>query len=500
MGSRFHFRRQFLVSTKPALLNKEYFNLTRVGGYYVYNHLDLELSLYQGHDFTILCLGYMIDPDFPKMSTVNILEQRFKNFRSPDEIHLLIYSLTGRFALLIINEVDCYVLNDPLAFRTVYYGHQQNEFFLSSDPNIVASTHQLIKSDDYDRYFQSHYVKNNIEFSLPGNCTLFENIFKLLPNHILNLRTFTQSRFWPCEDLVSVELNTALEKSKHILSGSIEALNRRHKLALALTGGLDSRIMLAASKEFKEDILVYTNKYRNMTENISDLYIPKRITTDLGFDYKIISSDDFVDDDFKEAYIKNSYLSHYHDWGEIALSLKNGLPENSVNVRGNMVELTRCNYYKSGIHPKVLYKEKAYKLKKWPKLERIDNALEAWFNEINDTCIQYNYKQLDFFHWELHGAGWQAQSQLENDIVFETFTLFNNRALIDLIMGVDIKYRIGPAPKFHKSLIRMMMPDLLKYPINPANNFRETMGNFKRQYGSKFLFPISRWLKSMAKF
>ena len=66
-------------------------------------------------------------------------------------------------------------------------------------------------------------------------------------------------------------------------------------------------------------------------------------------------------------------------------------------------------------------------------------------------------------------GSWQAQSQLEWDIVQEVFALFNYRPLLEIMLGTPVKYRIAENYSLYKGIINHSWPALLKWPINPLN-------------------------------
>ena len=171
-------------------------------------------------------------------------------------------------------------------------------------------------------------------------------------------------------------------------------------------------------------------------------------------------------------------MAHVDDWGYIAYGMYKTYDEKLTTVKGNCIEIGRCTYYKTGEHPKKLtVNDLLQRQYHWNQIDFIADGLKKWLNVIGDERKNMGYKVWDLFYWEHRVGGWQAQSQLEWDIVQEAFTPFNNRELIDLMLRVDDIHKIKPNFTLFTNLIKGMWPELLKYPINPKS-FHRNAFNF----------------------
>jgi hypothetical protein len=75
---------------------------------------------------------------------------------------------------------------------------------------------------------------------------------------------------------------------------------------------------------------------------------------------------------------------------------------------------------------------------------------------------------LDLFYWEQRVGSWASAALVELDLVQETFTPFNHRELLAMLLGVDHRLRASPRNRLHRSLIAHMWPEALSVPINPV--------------------------------
>jgi len=66
-------------------------------------------------------------------------------------------------------------------------------------------------------------------------------------------------------------------------------------------------------------------------------------------------------------------------------------------------------------------------------------------------------------------GSWQAQAQLEWDIIYESFTPYNNRELIDIMLAVDSKYRKKHNYIFFTKVMKYLWEDVLETRIKPVS-------------------------------
>ncbi|WFO15294.1 hypothetical protein M601_015900 [Cellulophaga baltica 4] len=131
-------------------------------------------------------------------------------------------------------------------------------------------------------------------------------------------------------------------------------------------------------------------------------------------------------------------------------------------------------FYKNGVHPELKSSQDIMNINpKWKEIPFIDEQISKWYDEVKDSNTNKGYNILDLFHWEVSTGSWQSQSQLEWDLVHDTFTPFNNRELLDLMLHIDTKYRSKPNYTLYKDTMNMLWPEVLLEPINPLDTKSE---------------------------
>jgi len=122
---------------------------------------------------------------------------------------------------------------------------------------------------------------------IPGTLTAHRGVVRLLPNHALDLETFRQHRFWPDPMLfagppVPLE-DAAAEVASHMRAFAV-AVAARFRTAVALTAGVDSRIVLAALRPVRDRIRCFTFS----TSGWVDRTIPPRMCRAIGVPHRLL--------------------------------------------------------------------------------------------------------------------------------------------------------------------------------------------------------------------
>ncbi|MDM5264394.1 hypothetical protein PF327_09320 [Sulfurovum sp. XTW-4] len=462
------FRRQFLFTPKRCD-GLDTWIVENLDTHYLYVHPDCEFTRVSSEGLDIILLGYILDPSSPEHTNHDILSNLLK-ITNLEEIPLKLYQLTGRFVLLVKHLDNYRFFHDPCGLRTLFYANEGEDFFAASQPLLLEMVIPIHKISEYDQYFASEYVKNNREHWIPSGISLYENVSSLIPNHYLDTSSPTQVRYWPMRPLCSQPLETSVDIFTELLSKIMISVHKRFKVALPLTAGWDTRVILSACKEIKKDIWFYTLKFRDLTEISNDIEIPTSLASKLGLEYHIIDCKIPLDTDFARVYTENSDIPHLHDWGEMAYAMHKNYPEKYITIKGNCSEIGRCSYtlvtgkqrYQANPDSDLLGYED-----EWREIDFIQKGVMQWIDDIklDEKCMGYDI--YDLFYWEHRMGSWQARNQLEFDIVQEAFTPFNSRQLLDIMLRIDPQYRCAPSNLLFKLTMKKLWPEVMTESINP---------------------------------
>ena len=487
LRQRLLFRRQYLYG--PQF--EEFSDWTRVqlpNGSLLAVHPDLEVTRVEDSRYQLILLGYVLDPDAPQADNRTILSDRCKISATTDALIASLDRLGGRYVLFVFTPHEQFVLNDAGGLRQVfYYRDPSGNLWLAPQPGLLCNRFHFEYTADAQSFLDSETIRKYREPWFPGDTTPFAEVQHLLPNHLLDLSSGEVKRYWPREHIKKYSLAEGAQKSTALLRGLMQAARQRFDLAMALTGGYDSRIVLAASRDLVKDLLIFSMMYHRLTPQSPDITIAQQMADFAGVPHHLFGCFDPMDEDFTYLYMHN-LEKVYQSYGNIVYGRFRNLDQGKVVVKSVVNEIARCFYYRNGVYPYRVTTDFLCKVSKLGEHPFVYKHFARWLADAKPVA-DLGYKLLDFFYWENRNANWQAMSQLEFDLAHEEFTPFSCRALLATMLGVDIKYRCMPKNLFQREMVRQSWPELDQFPYNPRGKV------IKKPFYEGPWMKIGRWIK-----
>lgn len=437
------------------------------GNYVIHAHPLLPVTRATTGEAEIVLLGFFVDPLKPDKEEHSILQEILAH-PSVENLTRLVHGLTGRFLLFFSSGSSVLVLADACGLRQLHYcPDRKGRIWCFTQPDLVRDTLGLEVNPEA-RDFWNHGSTLSDGCWWPGDTSLYTGVRRLLPNHYLDLENGTPNRFWPSSPLPSMPYTECRDMAANLLRGSIAGALGRAPLALPITAGIDSRLLLAAARPFLEKIKFYTMRYANMPEEHEDLSVARRLASIAKLSWSVLPCPAAMTPDFEDLYQKNCIGAH-PVWGAIAQGLFDYYPHGRWCVKGNASEISRCMYYLYGrpIPRRRLTGSMFCNLYNMEGSAFAAAHFQEWISGACPACDLSGIILTDLFKWEEVMGSWQASSQLEWDTVMETITPYNNRLLLETMLSVPDHHRRGPVFEFHRDLIRHMWPELLSLPFNP---------------------------------
>ena len=462
------YRRQFII--RPYFIERFKFWRKRkiTNSIFLSTHPDLGCAHVKYKKKSLTLLGFILDPENPQYNDLDILHRLIQQVDTCIDLFELTENFGGRWILIFDDGDDRVLFNDTEGLRQVFYSKDDSGIWCASQPGIIAEELKLEMDEEALTFIKSPAFRSDDEYWWPGESSPFKQIKLLLPNHYLDLETGTCHRFWPNKKLEEISLKQCINTSSKILKGLIESAYNRYELALPITSGLDSRLLLASCKDIKNDVYYYTISFRN--KNFPDVKVPNELLKKLGLKHNVLECFSLnFNKKFLTIYKKNVTLAH-DKWGLIAQGLYKYYPQNKINLKGNVSETTRCMYASMRVRLKKGERITGQKMAEMVDMENNSYAIKyfnKWLKEIKNIPEKYNINVLDLFHWEIRTSSWQGISQLEWDIVHETFTPYNCRKYLATLLSVNEEYRKKPNCILHKKMIENLWAKTLMKPINP---------------------------------
>jgi hypothetical protein len=425
-------------------------------------------------------VGFLLDPYNPSANDVDIVNELILDFSDFDRFVTLTKRFGGRWIIVARNSSGIKLFTDPAGLRQVFYTdiRKTRDLWCASQPGMIADILNLHMSKEGIDYINTYEFRKNNEFRWPGFATPYEEVTHLLPNHFLDLNNGSCKRYWPKQSPENSSLTSSIDQCSSLLQGILKSASHRFELALAITAGLDSRVVLAASKDLNNVFSYMTVRQIGMAENHADIEIPSRLLSKIGLSHDVVRSSLIIDDEFIDIFRNNTALAHpiyaFDAYAILKFYAGKSLKK-FVVVTGSASEIARSSFREELKKPvgETITSSDLASLQSMGKSNYVLDSFDRWINGIENT---HGYDILDIFEWEQGHGNWLAMCQLEFDIAWkDLFTPFNCRELLETMLSVDRKYRKAPDYKLFHGIILNLWPELLDFPVNPhiviASNF-----------------------------
>jgi hypothetical protein len=467
---RLLFRRQFILGPR-FVENFTSWKRIKVGTQVCLTvHPDLSTCQIRSQNKAITLLGYILDPNDPEAYDADIINHLLGNLCACDnsnDFFKYTYHVGGRWVLIVEDGDEVMLFHDAMGLRQVFYTDAVvcGAVWCASQPGIIAETLGLQMDEEaVTDYINSDVYKKWEEYLWPADSTPYHEIKHLLPNHSLNLSTGVAQRYYPDGDLEVLSLEEGIKHISRVLIGFMKSASNRFDLALAMSAGWDTRLILAASREISDRLWFFTLLHH---PDAPDTTVPLKLLKKLGLRHHQVKYPQQMEDEFERLYKRNVTTAHER-WGRMGQGLYNMYPENRVCVKGNAAEITRVRFRLppgGQVTAKTLARFTSFQYAK----EMVQNSfvLKHWQKWLSGTGRLYNVHILDLFYWEHWGGNFAAMTQAEFDILQDAFTPYNCRQLLMTMLSVDEKHRNHEEPVLYRKLILNLWPEVLSEPVNP---------------------------------
>ena len=431
-------------------------------------HPDLACTQASAGARELTLIGHMLDPLAPAASNADILRALLDAFADRSALIAATDRLGGRWLLIATDGRDRFLFHDALGLRQAFYTDPATtgNVWVMSQPGLAGEMLALEPDEQAERFVDSPAVRRTPQYRWPASGAPFKGLKHLLPNHWLDLRSAQSRRYWPLRPLEKFTADAAIERLSVLLSGQIRAAAARFELALGLTAGLDSRMVLAAARDVVDRISIITVRQGVMPDEHPDIQVPARLLKRLGLTHQVIRANSTMTADFSQRFKRNVHLAHDH-YGHDAEAILIHFSRTRAVITGAGAEVVRCSFRAK--LPHAAHVRFTPELLSWLEFGVIEPFAVARFAEwLDDAGAQDHVKLLDLLDWEQDYGNWLAMTQLEFDIAWrEIFTPYNCRELFATLLGVPERYRRGPDSVLFREFIRRTWPELLSEPINP---------------------------------
>lgn len=460
---RLKFRRQYVISPSKIECPFEH-ALTELNPQcFLYTHTDLQLSTYENANLCLYLLGDIFDYEVYSKNNHDIL----RDIAHGDYLNILsnLEKYSGNFVLIIKYDHKIILTHDATATKKIYHTQKDNVLWCSSQPHLLASITGIKKTSDPSRLaFYSSDEFEKLDRASIGDTTYYEEIHQLLPNHYLDLSSKKIDRYWPSRKRVESSLEECVEICATMIKGYILSIANRYDIMLPVTAGKDSRTLLAATFDIRNEVFYYLNKELQLKDRSNDVKIPRELFKRLELDFHFLDVDIAVDEDFKRIYYENNFLASDYYLPIIYNYYLNF--SDKVNLPGNIA--TGGAWWFPAFEKKTEPKD-LVRINKVGKYPHAWDTYSRWLDDSLDICRANNYNVYDLFYWEERMGNWGTQIQLDKEISQLEFNPLNSRLLVEIMLSVKPRYVIDFGNyRLNKGIIEKLWPEALSKPINPG--------------------------------
>lgn len=330
----------------------------------------------------------------------------------------------------------------------------------------IASHAFLLAQEDYwQRLDQEARKSNEVEQDgwFTGGLTAHRGIYRLLPNHRLNTRDFEHRRIAMQLPSYRAEVEPLIAEISEEVRKVVRALRAHGKTAVCLTGGNETRAILAILREDAPDIDFVTIGY---ARDSRDLYLASRLVQIAGLRHRSVPSRRAAKDEIDQWLIGAGHA--------MAGTNAQFFPTTRSLDKRFLIGGLGGEVGRGFLWPKELPEhgplDAAYILKrlKQPTTAQNLQTVSAWVERLPDKLDPYQI--LDLAYLELRMGPWAfAQPRMSGTVPsIHPLISYNQFARM---------WSIEPVRRANNELIRQIIeqnwPELLKVPINRWGNHRD---------------------------
>ncbi|MEF9973951.1 MAG: asparagine synthase-related protein [Clostridia bacterium] len=432
----------------------------------------------QAEDRQLLVAGFCVDAhgEVAWQALANYLALNAPTF---DALIKLNDRLAGRYLLLYEQKGELRLLGDATSSLGIYYSRRAGEGCFASTDYLVGEACGYPVSEDRRRL----HLAGQKDHPLPGTLTYFEDVSCLVPNHFLWVREGRAERH-PIAPIAPQSVDCAAQKLYALLACITRQYGSESDFACPLTGGADSRLVLAFFREAMENPPCFTYQRKGQAQDVPDIAVAKRLAEKLGMTHRVLAFEQapLAYDAYLCRYLGDAYGRGQANW---AYMFKKAFPGKAIYGGGIIDQIGKAGFIGKRL-PECCATKRMM-------CARSNMYAQAGRRETRAFCEEMGESGLSLFDqytWEWYCARWgNMHATVYALLSVNQFNIFNCREVICQMMSVNRKARAQK--KLHFALYERFDPALRSIPINPAGRreqlARRVIGSGLYQYFGVYL-------------
>ncbi len=361
-----------------------------------------------------------------------------------------LYKFGGRWIVILVDPGRVYV-NAAGEHSCVYCARER----------LVASTTSMLPpTEDSDIHYNLRRTINipNTKYWYPFGLTAKQSVYRLLPNHYLDLNTFNAKRFWPKSKIqIQENIINSVEEITSIVKAQIEAIAKIYPLKANLTAGRDTRMILACARNHVGKIEFLTRASQRYGDKL-DAYVAKMLSKKFNLNAKII----------KDLNASDRELAHWQERvghcvaGSVWKSTATWAQSDPMraNLPGMVAEVSRA-YYRNIPSDNIYDASRLHSILGVPPHPLITQAGKCWLDGLPSLSERH---VLDLLYLEQRLGCWAAPILYGSQQSIPQFWLLSHRRIISNMLSFPEHYK--ESERLAEDVISITWPELLQFPFN----------------------------------
>jgi hypothetical protein len=292
----------------------------------------------------------------------------------------------------------------------------------------------------------------------PFGITALPGIRRVLPNHRLNLRTFTIERVWPTGSItVDVEHEHLVAAIAHRIKSVINIVMEPEGAILPLTAGHESRTLLALSRTCAGQLSAVTLIIPGAPV---DYKIASKLAAIAGVPHVSLAPIRSSEEERQAWLTRTGHVvgddnpRHFNTW--------RSLGPKRPGLTGLGGEVARAFYWLgSDRSDGAIDSTSLLGRLDMPQHPTLLEAAKRWLQSVDQFDL---FTKLDLAYIELRLGCWGAPPPFGPDFVYRDFCPFIQRAVFEPMLALPHEFR--RKQKLASEIIAREWPDLLRFPFN----------------------------------